>query len=419
VKELPLHRRHFLRSTLIGSAGLALQASPAVSSPAKDPTVSFARSDWLKIIERVAGPVLRAASIGELQQQMPVEAAPGHVEDRRKVTHLEAIGRTLAGLAPWLEHGAQDGDEGELRRRYAEWARAAIAHGVDKSSTSWLRFGEERQTIVDAAFLALAMARAPQTLCASLPADTKTQLANALRATRRQTPPFNNWLLFAAMIEAALHQLGEDWDRERVDYALREIAAWYVGDGVYGDGPHFHDDYYNSFVIHPFLLAVLDAFEAEPEWRAMLPAARMRAARYAVIQERTIAPDGSYPPIGRSLAYRCGAFHLLADAAYRQMLPPALSPGQVRCALSATIQRTLDAPGTFDERGWLRIGLCGHQPSIGETYISTGSLYLCTAAFLPLGLSASDRFWAAPDAPWTAKKAWNGADLPTDHAIDG
>ena len=41
--------------------------------------------------------------------------------------------------------------------------------------------------------------------------------------------------------------------------------------------------------------------------------------------------------------------------------------------------------------GWLRVGLGGHQPGIAEAYISTGSLYLCTAAFLPLGLSARER----------------------------
>ena len=413
-----MHRRHFLRKTVAGSAGLVLQTVPAASSQISGPTASFHRADWLRIMQRVAAPVLRAAAAGQLQQQMPVEAAPGHVEERRKVTYLEAVGRTLSGLAPWLEH-ATTGEEAELRKTYAEWGRAAIARGVDPASPAWLRFGEERQTIVDAAFLSLALARAPQTLCASLSTGTRKQLASALRATRHQLPPFNNWLLFAAMNEAALHQLGEDWDSERVDYALREIAAWYLGDGVYGDGPHFHDDYYNSFVIHPFLLAVLDALGAQqPAWRAMLQPALERAQRYAAIQERTIAPDGSYPPIGRSLAYRCGAFHLLADAAYRQMLPPQLSPEQVRCALSATIQRTLDAANTFDERGWLRIGLCGYQPSIGETYISTGSLYLCTAAFLPLGLSPTDRFWAAPDATWTAKKAWSGVDISTDHAID-
>jgi hypothetical protein len=205
-----------------------------------------------------------------------------------------------------------------------------------------------------------------------------------------------------------------------VEYALREHASWYLGDGVYGDGPHFHADYYNSFVIHPFLLGVLDVLGSrDPAWQAMVEPVRARATRYAAIQERTIAPDGTYPPIGRSLAYRCGVFHLLADAAQRGMLPAGLPPEQVRCALSATMRRTLEAPGTFDDRGWLRIGLAGHQPSIGERYISTGSLYLCTAVFLPLGLPVTDRFWSGPDVPWTSLRAWGGQDLLADHAMEG
>ena len=44
------------------------------------------------------------------------------------------------------------------------------------------------------------------------------------------------------------------------------------------------------------------------------------------------------------------------------------------------IRRTLEAPDTFDKEGWLQIGFCGHQPGVGETYISTGSLYLCSVA---------------------------------------
>jgi len=90
----------------------------------------------------------------------------------------------------------------------------------------------------------------------------------------------------------------------------------------------------------------------------------------------------------------------------------------VRCALSAVIHRTLDVPETFDENGWLRIGLAGHQSALGETYISTGSLYLCTAAFLPLGLPATNPFWANPAKPWTAQKLWQGQNLPADHASD-
>jgi hypothetical protein len=65
----------------------------------------------------------------------------------------------------------------------------------------------------------------------------------------------------------------------------------------------------------------------------------------------------------------------------------------------------------------LRIGFCGHQPGVGETYISTGSLYLCSVAFLPLGLDAQSPFWSSPPQPWTSVKAWNGQAFPIDHAI--
>jgi hypothetical protein len=103
--------------------------------------------------------------------------------------------------------------------------------------------------------------------------------------------------------------------------------------------------------------------------------------------------------------------------ALQRELPDGVTPAQVRGALTAVTRRTLEAPGTFDARGWLTIGLCGHQPSIAEGYISTGSLYLCSASLLPLGLPPDDPFWADPPAPWTSVKAWSGADLPPDHAL--
>jgi hypothetical protein len=81
------------------------------------------------------------------------------------------------------------------------------------------------------------------------------------------------------------------------------------------------------------------------------------------------------------------------------------------------VRRTIEAPQTFDANGWLHIGLCGHQPGVGESYISTGSLYLCSVALLPLGLPSSDEFWSAPAQPWTAVKAWAGQPFPIDHAL--
>jgi hypothetical protein len=404
------------------AAGMALkgiaQVSAQQTSAPAGPDES--RAGWLAILDRVCRPLFTALNERKLKAVMPVEAYAGEVQHRRQTTYLEALGRGLAGIASWLEHGATTGEEGKLRAQYCEWARAGIASAVDKTSPDYMDFGGDRQTIVDTAFLSLALLRAPGELRDKLSPHTRTQLADAIRATRALMPNYNNWLLFSAMNEAALYALGESWDRMRVDYALREHANWYVGDGVYGDGPHFHQDYYNSFVIHPFLAVLMDTIGAQdPAWKAMDADIRERAKRYAAIQERMIALDGSYPIIGRSIAYRCGAFQHLADSALRHALPADVSPQQVRGALTAVVHKTLGAPGTFDKDGWLTIGLAGHQPAIGEVYISTGSLYLATAAFLPLGLPASDAFWSAPSAPWTSIKVWNGANLTTDHALEG
>jgi len=102
--------------------------------------------------------------------------------------------------------------------------------------------------------------------------------------------------------------------------------------------------------------------------------------------------------------------------ALKHRLPSSLQPAQVRCALTAVIKKTYDAPDTFTKDGWLNIGLYGHQPALADFYITTGSLYLCMLIYLPLGLPADDPFWINPDIPWTAKKVWTGTDIPADHS---
>ncbi len=349
---------------------------------------------------------------------MPVEAPNGNAAERRQYTHLEAFGRLLAGIAPWLESAGQSGPEGEVGRRYSELARESMRSAVDSSSPDYMNFATGQQPLVDAAFLALAVLRAPMQLWEKLDAGTKTKLVEALRSSRIIRPAFNNWLLFSAMLEAFFCFAGEPWDPMRVDYAIRQHEEWYKGDGTYGDGPQFHWDYYNSFVIHPFLLEVLSAVSRKSNaWQSFEPAILARAQRYAAIQERMIAPDGTYPAIGRSLTYRLGAFHLLSAMALRKRLPESLQPEQVRCALTAVMRRMIEAPGTFDSHGWLQVGFCGHQPSLAENYISTGSLYLCSLGLLPLGLPATDSFWSAPPQPWTSQKIWSGQNVPIDHAL--
>ncbi len=375
------------------------------------------RREWMDRLCRITQPVLEALAAGKLRSVMPVEC--GEL-DRSDCTHLEAAGRTLAGIAPWLEGGSREGEEGLLRDRFAELARLAIRAATDPESPDYMNFSKGGQPLVDAAFLAHAIIRAPKELLGKLDDAVRDNLIKALQATRVIKPAFNNWLLFSAMVETALYHAGADWDRMRVDYALKQHEQWYAGDGAYSDGPSFHWDYYNSFVIQPMLLDVLDTLgDQYADWNRMREPVLARAIRYADIQERLISADGSFPPIGRSLVYRCGAFQHLAQMALREQLPEHQNPAQVRGALEAVIRRTIDAPDTFDANGWLTIGLHGSQPGLGEPYISTGSLYLCTTAFLPLGLPVSSAFWSNPDQPWTQRKLWGGASqsIQLDKAI--
>ena len=408
-------RRSFLKNAL--AAGAAMTVPATVEGQKNNLATDNDRLYWLEVVRRVSHPVLEAAGKGQLRALMPVEAAAGVEEERRKSTHLEAFGRLVTGLAPWLEISVE-GEEAGLQTAYREWARKGIHYGTDPQSADYMNFGMTSQSVVDAAFLVLGILRAPKQLWEPLDSATKANVVKSLEATRQILPGQSNWLLFSAMIEAGLYFMGRPWDAMRVDYALQMHKEWYVGDGTYGDGRNFHWDYYNSFVIQPMLMMVLETVPARNAmWTALKPVVFERARRYAAIQERMISPEGTFPAIGRSLTYRFGAFHLLSDISLRRELPEGVTPEQVRCALTAVMRRMIEQPGTFDAKGWLTIGFAGHQPGLGETYISTGSLYLCSAVWLPLGLPSSDSFWSGAPRPWTQVKVWGGVDMKADHAL--
>lgn len=369
------------------------------------------REYWIEILCKISEPVLKALAEKKLKSTMPFECINNNGE-RQKFAHLEALGRTLVGIAPWLECKLSKGKEEDLRVKFAELSRLAIDSATDPQSPDFVNFNEGFQPIVDAAFLAQAILRAPVELWGKLDERVKINLINGLKATRTRKPHFCNWLLFGAMIEVALFKMGSDWDSMRIDYAIMQHEQWYKGGGMYGDGPEFRFDYYNSFVIQPMLVDIMQTVgEQYAEWAKLKNNIISRARRYGEIQERLISPEGTFPPIGRSLAYRFGAFHHLAQMALEHNLAEGINPAQVRCGLTAVIRRMIEMPGTFDEEGWLKIGFCGSQLNIGEMYICTGSLYLCTTVFLPLGLSPEDDFWKNGQEDWTSKKIWAGENL--------
>lgn len=373
------------------------------------------KEDYYKYLFRIGDPFIKFAKNGGLRKSMPLRGIGTYKENH---SHLEAVARWLVGLAPALELQVACKDNVHFQDLSHD-VRELIGEITDPLSSNKLNFETGTQPLVDTAFLAQAFLRAPKALWERLPERVKGNAFNCFSSSRNIRPHFNNWLLFSAMIEAFLCSIGEPWDRMRVDYALRQHQQWYVGDGTYGDGAEFHWDYYNSFVILPMLLDILDAVQGQhSEWDRMRPLVLLRAQRHAEVLERIIGPDGSYPLIGRSLAYRCGFLHVLAQLAWQQRLPASLNPGAVRAAMWAVIEKTLGRAENYDENGWLQIGINGHQPGVGENYISTGSLYLCSVAFLPLGLEESAPFWSLPEKPWTQRACfWLGQDMTLDKAL--
>ena len=373
------------------------------------------RREWVADLLKITGPVLDHLAEGKLKECMPLDFHG----DRADFAPLEAFGRSMLGLAPWLEAEGLDEEERELQGAWREKALRCIDRATDPDSPDYMLFDRGGQPLVDAAFLAHAILRAPKALAEALEPRVRRQLADALRASRKIVPANTNWLFFTAMVEAGLDAIGEEYDPMRLMTAIRCFREWYIGDGVYGDGPMFHFDYYNSFVIQPMYVDLVNRFAGRyPEIREIQETVNGRAARYASILERMIGPEGSYPVVGRSICYRFGAFQMLAQAALQHRLEAHLTPAGVRCGLTAVIRRVMSAEDMFDEGGWLRPGVYGYQPELAEGYINIGSLYLCSAVFLPLGLAPADPFWADPEDEWTGKRVWRGGHIVIDHAED-
>lgn len=389
------------------------------STEAQNNVCSDNRKYWVNTLVKIAHPVLFNLSHDQLREMIPIgRSSSAKKSDREFITHMESVGRTIAGIASWLELGPDQTDEGKLRAKYIEMTCKALAVSVDPSSNDYFDSTETRQILVNSAFLIQGLLNAPTQLWENLDTMTQQRLLAQWKSTRLMKPGNNNWLLFSAMVECGLKYFGGEWNFEIVKKAISSHENWYKGDGIYGDGPNFHLDYYNSYVIHPMLLQVLKiVVQYDASYSNILDQEWKRLMRYAEIQERMIAPDGSYPVLGRSVTYRSAAFQVLGACALFHKLPSSLKEGQVRNAITAVLKRLFEQPGTFDEQGWLTIGVCGEQPELGDVYLSTPCVYLCTLGFLPLGLSPNDKFWTDPSAPWTSVKAFSGDNFNIDKFI--
>lgn len=386
---------------------------------AKNPK-SCDRDYWVGQAYKMARPVLENMAHGKLQQNMLTEFSPSFDNRNRKVVFMETFGRLMAGIAPWLALPDDGSDEAKQRKQLRDWALASYRNAVDPSSPDYLCWGVSDQNLVDAAYIAESFLRAYDTLWQPLDSLTKRRYFQEFQRLRRIDPPYTNWLLFASTIESFLAKAGGGCDNFRVNMACRKVEEWYVGDGWYADGPVFAFDYYSSYVFHAMYLETLQAMidakvNTRIDYNKYFDRALKRAQKYAIILERFISPEGTFPVIGRSTPYRLAAMQPLALLAWYQKMPKELSNGQVRAALTQVMHRMFDHQNNYNQKGFLTIGFCGSQPETADWYTNNGSLYMTSLSFMPLGLPANHPFWTDAPQPWTQVKAWNEKPFPKDH----
>lgn len=382
------------------------------------------RKQWVESLDKIAYPVINGMASDNLKKVLPL--CEPHEMRLVGADYLEAIGRTIAGIAPWIELSNDeilDENEKNLQNSYREMTRKAIDNATNPYSKDYCLWNisddnlNPCQPVVDTAYFVSALLKAPNELFYKQEAYVQHNILNCVYKIRSARPMRSNWLMFSAMIEVFLYKFTGTCEPMKIEYALSKHMEWYVGDGFYKDGDSFMMDYYNSYVIQPMLEDVIHFMGDLLKTDKYAIHISQTIKRYCEILERSIAPDGTYPPLGRSIIYRMSAFYALSHCAYREILPKSLENSQVRCALDKVIKKTMSSSAMFDEFGFLTIGVMGKQENLANYYTNIGSLYICTNVFVPLGLSPSHAFWNSDDKKITWEKFWDGEDLPYDNCL--
>ena len=302
-----MRRSLLIVSLLFLTAGIAMAAGKKkvqAENPLGDGQSD--RAYWVELAYTMAAPVLENMANGTLQQNMKLELSPTWDNRDKKVAYMECFGRLMAGIAPWLTLPDDDTPEGQKRKQLREWALKAYKNAVDPESPDYLGWTSGGQTLVDAAYVVESLFRGYKALWEPLDSLTKARYFKELQGLRRYDPPYTNWLLFVGMEESFLMYASGGYDAFRIKMAMSKAEEWYIGDGLYSDGPSFAFDYYNAYVIQPMYSECLQMVAAKQPnntylirskgdkrhgAKSRLDVVTKRMQKYGVILERFISPE--------------------------------------------------------------------------------------------------------------------------------
>lgn len=204
---------------------------------------------WVETLQKIALPVLINLRKDSLRKNMLLESSSS---EGGKFAYLEAFARVFNGIAPWLELGPSESEEGRLRDKYINLTIEAISVAVNPNKNDYIFYNEPKQSLVDMALFAQGLLRSKNQIWLNLPMDVQAKIMDEFKNSRIIAPYDNHWLLYTSIIEAALLEFTGECDKERLVYAVHKFRdEWYVGDAIYRDGADFASNYYNSIFIHP------------------------------------------------------------------------------------------------------------------------------------------------------------------------
>lgn len=301
------------------------------------------------------------------------------------VADFEGFSRILWGLAPLTCGGANS----ELWETYIQ----GIKSGTDPLNEEyWGDVIDYDQRLVEMAAFGLALVLAPEKIWEPLNEKEKKNLKNWLLQINSHKVWGCNWVLFIMMVNLGLKAVGEDYDEEKMNWALDQIEEYYIGDSWYADGANGHCDYYVPFAIHFYSLFYAKVMEKDDPVRSKLY--KDRAAVFAKEFIHWFAKDGSALPYGRSLTYRFAQSAFWSALAFAEV--DVFSLGVVKGLVLRNL-RWWFKQSIFNSDGTLTVGYAYPNLIMAENYNSPGSPYWAFKTFLILALSDNHPFWTAKE----------------------
>ncbi len=374
--------------------------------------------NWLNILLQITTPIINGFVNKNIKNIFPTHFPKSNPNPNKENVFIELFCRTILGIS-FLFQNIDFIKENNLETFFYNTLIA-----IENAFSGYLEFNKiGNQLMVEMALLLYAFTKTPF-LWNSLNDNVKKIIFNISSYSISQYKPHpNNWLLFEAIIEIFLYKnYNKKLNKTLIN--LQNIERLYIGDSWYKDGSIFHMDFYNSYIILPFLLTIYNElyllFNKSQTYKVLYNKTLEKIQRHSEFLERLIGENGSFPIFGRSAIYRTAIFHALLQTAYIKELPQTLSYGQVREGINAVINNIFNNNNIqiFDEHGFLTYGFSGFQPEMADGYSNSGSTYFALLIFMPLGLNKNHIFWNDDYKEWSQKKLYNGKSINCDKAIN-